>query len=583
MERRLAAILAADVVGYSRLMAEDEETTLAGLKAHRADLFDPAIATHNGRIIKLMGDGTLVEFASVVDAVNCAVAVQSALAEDNGKIRLRIGINLGDVIVEGDDIYGDGVNVAARLEGIAETGGIALSDDAYRQVRDRIEAAWQDAGEHQLKNIARPVRVWRWLPQESPAPRPVLSTDGPLPLPDKPSIVVLPFNNMSGDAEQDFFADGITEDITTELARFGELFVIARNTAFTYKGETADVTSIAHELGVHFVLEGSVRRAGNRVRINAQLIDGQSGNHLWADRYDGTIEEVFDLQDQVTQQVVSATMPNIEEAAFNRIKRGDVIFDSTHELGWQASDRVWEAFHLGSETKMQAAKAMAYKAIELNERCFRAYYAICIALWAELLLQWTDDLEQGRKELQQVAARYVNLAPTSHTAYYCRGMANMMSGRTAAGLQDLRHSADLNPNDSSVLSLLAYAEVQRNNLARAKDVAARAIRINPKDFMTGTAYLALAHAAFVEGDDEFRHYAEKAILVEPEAPMRRVLMIAHAAEVGDERLLEEHLAYINRFAPRFIPRFLNDEIVVFTVPEHRARIVAALRKAGLPR
>ncbi|MDX1402501.1 MAG: hypothetical protein R3245_11315, partial [Kiloniellales bacterium] len=333
--------------------------------------------------------------------------------------------------------------------------------------------------------------------------------------------------------------------------------------------------------GVHFVLEGSVRRSGKKVRISAQLIDGFSGNHLWADRYDGPIEEVFDLQDQVTQQVVSATMPNIEEAAFAHIKRGDQIFDGAHELAWQASDQVWEAFRKADHALMQAAKTKAYKAIELNERCYRAYYAICMALWGDLLLQWSDKVDDTKAELARIASSFVNLSPSSPLAYYCRGIAHLMAGRLETGAQDLRYSIELNPNDSSVLSLLSYAEVQLDNLPEAKAVAERAIRINPKDWLTGTAYLSLAQVAFIEDSGECRRWAEKAILAEPTAPMRRLLMIAHAAETGDQLLLDEHLTQLNSFSPKFLARFLSGENVVFRVPAHRKKVVRALQKAGL--
>jgi len=286
MERRLTAILAADVVGYSRLMECDEAGTLTALKAHREALFDPVIADHHGRIVKLMGDGTLVEFASVVDAVTCAVAIQRHMAgRDDGvaedqRIDLRIGVHLGDIIVEGEDIYGEGVNVTARLEGLAEPGGICLSGDAYRQVRGKVDADFEDLGEREVKNLAEPLRVYRVaIKGASPAPTPAATM--PLPLPDKPSIAVLPFTNMSGDPEQEYFSDGITEDIITELSKFRTLFVIARNSSFAFKGQALDVKQISSKLGIRYVVEGSVRRAGNRVRITAQLIDAAKDNHIW--------------------------------------------------------------------------------------------------------------------------------------------------------------------------------------------------------------------------------------------------------------------------------------------------------------
>jgi adenylate cyclase len=288
--RRLAAILAADVAGYSRLMGADEEGTLEQLKALRRELVDPKIAEHKGRIVKTTGDGLLVEFASVVDAVRCAVAVQQAMAERNTgidantRIELRIGINLGDVIVEGDDLYGDGVNIAARIEALADAGGVFVSNTVYDHVRDRLPFVFEDLGEQQVKNIARPVRVYRVRGGDTGAKNP---SAPPLPLPDKPSIAVLPFANMSGDPEQEYFADGMVEEIITALSRIRWLFVIARNSTFTYKGRAIDVKQVGRELGVRYVLEGSVRKAGSRVRITAQLIDATTSAHLWADRFDG--------------------------------------------------------------------------------------------------------------------------------------------------------------------------------------------------------------------------------------------------------------------------------------------------------
>jgi TolB-like protein len=314
--RRLAAILAADVAGYSRLMGADEEGTLERLKALRRELLDPKIAEHRGRIVKTTGDGLLVEFASVVDAVGCAVEVQQAMPERNAglgldsHIELRIGINLGDVIVEGDDLYGDGVNIAARIEALADAGGVFVSNTVHDQVRDRLPFVFEDLGEQQVKNIARPVHVWRIRPGAKLA----ASASEPLPLPDKPSIAVLPFTNMSGDPEQEYFVDGMVEEIITALSRIRWLFVVARNSSFTYKGQAADVKRVARELGVRYVLEGSVRKAGGRVRITGQLIDAATGAHLWADRFDGSLQDVFDLQDQVAGSIAGVIEPALQAA-----------------------------------------------------------------------------------------------------------------------------------------------------------------------------------------------------------------------------------------------------------------------------
>jgi adenylate cyclase len=328
VERRLTAILAVDVAGYSRLMGIDEEGTLRNLKAHRSTLLDPSVAEHRGRIVKTTGDGLLAEFQSVVDAVRCAVEIQRGMAERNAKapegerIEFRIGVNLGDVIIDGGDIFGDGVNIAARLEALAEPGGICLSAAAHEQVRDRLGIMFRDLGEKQVKNIARPVRVYYLAPGASslgrvPAMLSVQATGAP-PLPDRPSIAVLPFQNMSGDPDQEYFADGMVEEIVTALSRIRWLFVIARNSSFIYKGQAVDVNRVGRELGVRYVLEGSVRKAGGRMRITAQLVEAESGAHLWADRFDGSLEDVFELQDKVALSVAGVIEPALQAAETRR-------------------------------------------------------------------------------------------------------------------------------------------------------------------------------------------------------------------------------------------------------------------------
>ncbi len=316
VERRLAAVLAADVAGYSRLMAADEVGTLDALKALRREVVDPAIAEHKGRIVKTTGDGMLVEFASAVDAVTCAMAVQAAIAARAGNFSFRIGINVGDIIIDGDDIFGDGVNVAARVENECQPGGVYLSDDAFRQVRAKTPFSFDDLGEKPLKNIDRPIRVYAARIAAAAPTNIVLSEPGkPLPLPDKPSIAVLPFQNMSGDPEQEYFADGMVDEIITALSRFKSLFVIARNSSFTYKGKAVDIKRVGRELGVRYVLEGSIRRAGQRARITGQLIDAESGSHLWADRFEGALDDIFELQDNVARSVVGAIASRLIDAS----------------------------------------------------------------------------------------------------------------------------------------------------------------------------------------------------------------------------------------------------------------------------
>ena len=330
VERRLAAILAADVAGYSRLMGADEEGTLARLKALRREVADPKIKEHRGRIVKTTGDGLLLEFASVVDAVRCAVEVQREITERNAdvprdrRIELRMGINVGDIIKDGRDIHGDGVNVAARLEALAEPGGICVSRVVRDQVRDKLDFSFEDMGERQVKNISRPVRVLRVLLGDGPGrpePAAAASATPPLPLPDKPSLALLPFTNMSGDSEQEFVSDGIAEDVITALSRYPSLFVIARNSSFTYKGQAVDVKQVGRELGVRYVLEGSMRKAGNRIRVTAQLIEAGTGNHVWAERYDRDLADIFAVQDEITHALTTALAPAIADAELRRAIR----------------------------------------------------------------------------------------------------------------------------------------------------------------------------------------------------------------------------------------------------------------------
>jgi adenylate cyclase len=329
VERRLAALLAADVAGYSRLMGADELGTLAALKRYRREIVDPAITAHNGRIVKTTGDGMLVEFASAVDAVTCAVALQQKMADqapEGPRIQFRIGIHVGDIIFDDNDIFGDGVNIAARLEGIAEPGGVCISDDAHRQIRGKVDIPFEDIGEQTLKNIAEPMRAWRMrlVGEDARVHRsssPLIQRSQALALPDKPSIVVLPFDNMSAEAGQDYLADGIVEAITAALSCIRSFFVIARSSAFTYKGRATNARDIGKELGVAYLLEGSVQKAGSRLRITVQLIETEGGAHVWSSRYDGTIDEFFDFEDRITQQVAGALQPSIRIAEIERSRR----------------------------------------------------------------------------------------------------------------------------------------------------------------------------------------------------------------------------------------------------------------------
>jgi adenylate cyclase len=394
LERRLAAILAADVVGYSRLMGADEVGTLERLKFLRRELVQPKIAERKGRIVKVMGDGLLAEFPSVVEAVYCAVEIQEALygreanvAEDD-RIRLRIGINLGDIIVEGTDIYGDGVNVAARLEGLAEPGGVYVSGSVYNQVCDRIEIPFVDLGEREVKNIDRPVRVWRWVRDTAGALPEAVRTNEPEPLPEKPSIVVLPFDNMSRDPEQEYFSDGISDDIITDLSKVSGLFVIARNSAFVYKDKAVNVPDVCRELGVKFALEGSIRKAGNRVRVTAQLIDGSSGGHLWAERYDRDLIDIFEVQDDVTQAIVAALKVTLSAAERALIVDGGTKNVGSHDFFMKGRGLL---FGRKRDREMfDQSTAYFRRAIELDPKYAGPYAGLGMAYMLDHQNRWCD-------------------------------------------------------------------------------------------------------------------------------------------------------------------------------------------------
>jgi TolB-like protein len=588
MERRLAAIMLTDIVGYSRLIGLDEEGTIARQKAHHEEVLAPKIAAHGGRIVNTTGDGLLVEFPSVVDAVNCAVEVQTELVErdtdlhEDRRIHYRIGINLGDIVIDGDDIMGDGVNIAARLEGLSMPGGICISGTVHDQLSGKLDAVFEDAGERTVKNILRPVRVWRWRSDQ--AERGLQTFAEASTLPDKPSIAVLPFANMSGDPEQEYFADGMTEDIITELSRFEDLFVISRTTSFAYKGQPFDTKEIARELGVHFVLEGSVRKSGQRVRITAQLVNGQDGSHVWAERYDGALEDVFDLQEQVTSQMVGSVWPQITEAELERTRHGKNAFGPAHELAWKAQAELWSAHLNRDPEKCQSAITMALDAVEMDPRCSVAYQTICHGYAMDSLFRWGANPSLAADHAQEWAMKFLHQFPNSYMAYSSLGLARVMKKQFQDAMRDFQHAHQLNPNDSNVLRWWAWCEASAGELKIAKEHAHMAIRLSPRDPRIHIAYLALAMTAFIERDDaEFEEWAGKAIRLQPSAPIRRSLMIAYAANAGNQELLDTHHKELMESAPDFIDSLFRGENQPFQKPEHMAMLLDGLRKAGFPR
>ncbi|WP_245310718.1 adenylate/guanylate cyclase domain-containing protein, partial [Bradyrhizobium valentinum] len=488
VERRLAAILAADVAGSCRLIGIDEEGTLAQLKALRKTLFDPKIAEHHGRIVKNTGDGVLVEFASIVDAVRCADEIQRGVAEQNidvpqvKRIEFRIGIHVGDIIIEENDIFGDGVNIAVRLEGIAEPGGVSISDDAHRQIRGKIGIDYDDMGPQVLKNIAEPMRVWRARigPSFSPAmlTKPPTETSLPLALPDKPSIAVLPFQNLSGDPEQEYFADGMVEDIITGLSRSKSLFVIARHSTFTYKGKAIDIKQVGRELGVRYVLEGSVRKAGNRVRITGQLVDAATGNHIWADRYDSTLEDMFDLQDRVTSSVIGAISPQLERAEIERAQR-----KPTESL--QAYDyylRAYASFYKFTREAHLEALKLTEIASGIDPEFAAAY-----ALGARCYLQrkafgWSTDTAQERIEARRLARRAIELDKDDPSVLAMAGHAlAYVVGEVEEGAALLTRAINLDPNLVIARQWSGFTHLWLGNVDAAIEQFKVALRLSPLD------------------------------------------------------------------------------------------------------
>jgi adenylate cyclase len=503
-QRRLAAIVSADVAGYSRLMGRDESGTLAALKALRQEVIDPAIASHGGRIVKTTGDGLLLEFPSVVNAVRCAVEVQTAIADRSGevpderRIAFRIGINLGDIIVEGDDIFGDGVNVAARLQEIAPPAGICISSRVHDDVRDRLDTPFDDGGVQALKNIARPVQVWRWQPSTTVPSQPAPAPTG-LPLPDKPSIAVLPFQNMSGDPEQDYFTDGVTEDIITELSRFHSLFVIARNSSFSYKAKPPDIRQVGRELGVRYVLEGSMRKSANRIRVTGQLVDTLTGNHIWAERYDRVLEDVFAVQEELTQAVVAAIAPQIELTEQLRAARKRPENLSAYEIALRAYAHAAEGRDKADRAIAELAIREANEALATDPSSVLALHAICIAQSNALYGQLVADREHALRQAAWAAARAIELDGANALSYAQRGIIVLLSGqldRYPEALMDAHRAHELNPNDTFVLRLLGTLEAAVGQHEQALEHGQQVLRLNPRQSRNHMAYNLMAYASF---------------------------------------------------------------------------------------
>ncbi len=583
MERRLAAILAADVVGYTRLMGEDEMGTLQRLTGLREGILEPLIADHRGRVVKLMGDGLLVEFASLVDAVGCAVAWQTAVEEheaeqpEDDRFSFRIGVNLGDVIVEGEDIHGDGVNIAARLEGLAEPGGICLSGDAYRQVRGKVEADFEDLGEQEVKNLAEPLRVFRVV-SEGPSSATTPGVTKPLPLPDKPSIAVLAFTNMSGDPEQEYFSDGITEDVITELSRFHDLFVIGRNSTFTYKGQAVNLQKVGRELGVGYLVEGSVRKAGNRVRVTAQLIHAESGNHLWAERYDRDLTDIFAVQDEITRNVVSAIAPGVlaAEDASGRRKAPENL--NAWACVVRGNARMWNI----RREDFEAASALFDQAISLDPNYARARSAKAFLTVWRAFQGWSVRTSEDVAQALASARRALALDANDSMAHYALGFVHTLGRHPDLALDALRSAIELNPNFAEAHFGLGMALAYAGETEAALEALDTARQLNPRGLFDAniTAFQAIAH--LLSGrDEEAARLAAQSIEDRPDFVVSLMVQAAGLAHLDRMEEARDAAAKVMQMIPKF-SLAKHERWTPIVRAKQRARYLEGLRKAGLP-
>ncbi|MCH8997384.1 MAG: tetratricopeptide repeat protein [Proteobacteria bacterium] len=630
MERRLAAILVADVVAFSRLVGEDEEGTLARLRATRMEVFEPRLARHHGRMVKLMGDGALVEFASVVDAVTCAVDIQQAMTQraagqaERDRILYRIGINVGDVVVEGDDILGDGVNIAARLEGLAEPGGISVSGKVYDEVRGKVDFAFDDLGKQRMKNIEEPIRVyairagapdgartgaggagyaapaWRklpalplvaaaaaviliaigltvWLrpweagvaPVATPAQLPALSDD-------RPSLAVLPFDNLSGDPEQEYFVDGMTEDLITDLSQVSGLLVIARNSVFTYKGRAVNVQQIGRELGVKYVLEGSVRRAGNRIRINAQLVRTVDGTHVWAERFDREITDVFALQDAITRKLVTALAITLTQGEEQRLNRGGEVSPEAYDMLLRGLERLRRF----TPEDNRLSRDFFERALALDPNFARAHADLAFSYSMELLSGWTASPEESALLAKKHAKDALELDPDLREVHFAMGSVYLRERRFEEALEACLRAIKIDPNYADAYAQMAWFQMYAGRAGDGLELIEQAMRLNPHypffySSVLGQIYFHLKR--FPEAAEAF----EVAVDRNPQFSIGRQLLATTYAHLGRIEDAEWEAGELLTLLPDF------------TVSAERARspykrqedldlYIDGLRKAGLP-
>ena len=595
-QRKLAAIVAADVVGYSRLMGRDESGTLARLRKNRSEYLDPVLKKYGGRLVKLTGDGALVEFASAVDALSAAIEFQQAMAEANtsepadAAIVFRMGLHLGDLIVDGDDLYGDGVNVAARLEGEAPSGGILISGNVRDAVAGRLKATFEDVGALSLKNIERPVQAFgvSWEPSDwsQTVTSDVTATSlgapqVPLPPPDKPSIAVLPFQNISGDPEQEYFADGIVEDIITALSQFKGLLVIARNSSFTYKGRAVDVKQVGRELGVRYVLEGSVRKAANRVRITGQLVDAATGGHLWADRFDGGLGDIFDLQDQVTSSVVGAIAPAVEKAEIERAKRKPTESLDAYALHLRGLARLYQ---FGNRQANDDALRLFSSAIELDPDFAAAYGGAATCYINAKRNGWISGTANEIAEVTRLARRAVELGKDDAIAIAAGGWALAVLARDLdAGAALIDRALVLNSNLAEAWNIGGWMKNWLGEPEAAIERFARAMRLNPLDRWISGMQAGIAHAHFfLDRYNEAVSWAATALRDDPDVQSGLRINAASNAMAGRLEAAQKSVARLRQLSPALRVSNLIEVLGPYQHAEYVSRYQVGLRRAGLP-
>jgi len=592
LSRKLAVLLHADIIGSTSLVQKNE--TLAHERIQDTfRQFSETISSYGGVALEIRGDALVAEFTKVSDAVSASLAFQAAnttlnqqLADDIRPV-LRIGIAMGEVVIADNTVTGEGIVLAQRLEQLAKPSGVCIQGAAYETLPKRLPFEYESLGEQQVKGFDQPVRVYAVSLETGgviPESQTLVQSEKSGPdLPEKPSIAVLPFTNMSGDTEQEYFSDGITEDITTALSYFTDLFVIARNSSFSYKGQSVDARQIARELGVRYLLEGSVRRLGNRIRINGQLINAITGSHIWAERFDGNLDDIFELQDEITRKIVASIAPQIELAEVDRSR--DTLPDSlsSYELSLKAKSQVYDALRVGNADRLQQAIDTAYDVLKLDSRNTHALWVLGIAQICQYLYHWGSDPSEALDRALQATESLIQADPSNADGHGLSGMVRIYRREFDQAIADFTRALSLNPNAAINLIFAAEGEALAGLTAMAREHAELALRLSPRDLdlWLGCAYLALTQSSFAEADFvEAIKWGHLSIQLHSKAPIRRALMVASCAYTGDFEQAAHHAEELKIFSPDFIPAILRGDMSLYKMPEHNKLIIDGLHKAG---